>query len=1090
MMPFNSRRQQRTALALLIALVTVPSCRDNGTDPLTPDHSSTSSTATSSSSAPKITNLRAKSGASYVVDASLAVGDRRYSDKTYKIAAPLPKALAGQVFIRTAYNDGNSNAATTDFVTFDVDRDVEVYVSYYDKASLPAWLESWKDSGYDLQDDKHGAASSMYVKKFSRGTIRLGGSPSGVMYTVIVVPTSAPEPVENPPAPKTPSGALKITSLRAASGQQYEIDTSIATGDRRYIDRAYEIAAPLPSEIAGKTFIRTAYSDGNGNASDLDFLAFDVDRDVTVYVSYYDKAMLPAWLSSWTDSGLDLVDNKHGAASSLYKKSFKSGTVKLGGSPSGVMYTVVVVPTSAPAPVEDPPAPKTPSGALKITSLRAASGQQYEIDTSIATGDRRYIDRAYEIAAPLPAAIAGKTFIRTAYSDGNGKASDLDFLAFDVDRDVTVYVSYYDKAMLPAWLSSWTDSGLDLVDNKHGAASSLYKKSFKSGTVELGGSPSGVMYTVVVDAAAAPPPTKTSDIQPPTVPTGLKAATSTVSPAAGSLTTMASQPAVELNWKPSTDNVGVSGYQVLRDGVVVDTVPSVTYADVDLVAGKKYMYQVTAYDAAKNVSGRSAAVVATISVQVPGPAPQGLRAFPGAEGFGAKALAACRGLPLQVLTVTHAGNSGAGSFREALAAAKPNHFTVIKFDVSGYIQISGRIVNESQSLRCLYVAGQTAPGDGVNLGAPSGDFGGILLDGKGSADQVWRHLRFRLGAIKTTKGIAVASMKNAMFDHLSISWGGEKAMAISPSLPDSTVDITISRSIFAETSALHPTAMQVTGQERDRPSNARVALLRNYFTGNSYRNPVLAAWHTLMLNNLVYNWNFAATKGPGNAAISEADVINNFYMPGPMTGKAFQHAVVVECTRQGNPNPAYPDISLHVRGNVGPTNSDPFASHQDQTTGPNRVTSCYYRTAGVGGEPVPTSYQPWRSSRLPLPQVAPVELLATQVPTDVLGDVGSNAGVSCTGDWFRRSDPVDHRLISEYHSRTGVKRPPLSAADVGGFPNMTKLSLPCADSDKDGLPNAWEARYPAASNPAADTDGDGYLNIEEFINGTNPLVRN
>ncbi|MXZ00874.1 polysaccharide lyase, partial [Candidatus Poribacteria bacterium] len=46
------------------------------------------------------------------------------------------------------------------------------------------------------------------------------------------------------------------------------------------------------------------------------------------------------------------------------------------------------------------------------------------------------------------------------------------------------------------------------------------------------------------------------------------------------------------------------------------------------------------------------------------------------------------------------------------------------------------------------------------------------------------------------------------------------------------------------------------------------------------------------------------------------------------------------------------------------------------------------------------------------------------------------------------------------------------------------------DSDSDGMPDAWEKQYrfdpQDASNAAKDEDGDGYTNIEEYLNGTDP----
>jgi hypothetical protein len=59
---------------------------------------------------------------------------------------------------------------------------------------------------------------------------------------------------------------------------------------------------------------------------------------------------------------------------------------------------------------------------------------------------------------------------------------------------------------------------------------------------------------------------------------------------------------------------------------------------------------------------------------------------------------------------------------------------------------------------------------------------------------------------------------------------------------------------------------------------------------------------------------------------------------------------------------------------------------------------------------------------------------------------------------------------------------------VGGYPKYK--GKPYKDSDGDGLPDSWEKKYRLALNDASDaaqdTDGDGYTNIEEFLNGTDP----
>jgi fibronectin type 3 domain-containing protein len=119
-------------------------------------------------------------------------------------------------------------------------------------------------------------------------------------------------------------------------------------------------------------------------------------------------------------------------------------------------------------------------------------------------------------------------------------------------------------------------------------------------------------YTVdAFDAAgnhSTTPPTITvttspADTTPPTVPTGLTAA------AVGSIK-------VSLAWNASTDNVGVSGYTVYRNGAVLATVgaSTLTYSDAAVTQATNYTYSIDAFDAAGNHSAQSA----TASVHVPG----------------------------------------------------------------------------------------------------------------------------------------------------------------------------------------------------------------------------------------------------------------------------------------------------------------------------------------------------------------------------------------------------------------------------------------------------------------------------------------
>ncbi len=95
-------------------------------------------------------------------------------------------------------------------------------------------------------------------------------------------------------------------------------------------------------------------------------------------------------------------------------------------------------------------------------------------------------------------------------------------------------------------------------------------------------------------APAPTPPPAGPDTSAPTAPTSLAA-------------TAVSTVAVRLTWSASTDNVGVTGYRVLRDGSPIGTATSPSFNDSGLTPGVQYGYAVIAFDAAGNVSAASAA---------------------------------------------------------------------------------------------------------------------------------------------------------------------------------------------------------------------------------------------------------------------------------------------------------------------------------------------------------------------------------------------------------------------------------------------------------------------------------------------------
>ena len=106
-------------------------------------------------------------------------------------------------------------------------------------------------------------------------------------------------------------------------------------------------------------------------------------------------------------------------------------------------------------------------------------------------------------------------------------------------------------------------------------------------------------------------------------------------------------------------------------------------------------------------------------------------AFPGAQGWGRFATGGRTG---SVYHVTNLNDSVSGSLRDAVSQSN----RIVVFDVSGVIRINSRIVFKNN----LYVAGQTAPGEGITVYGDGVSF-------SGADNIIVRYMRFRMGAVGT-----------------------------------------------------------------------------------------------------------------------------------------------------------------------------------------------------------------------------------------------------------------------------------------------------------------------------------------------------
>ncbi|MEW9700747.1 glycosyl hydrolase [Paenibacillus sp. SI8] len=137
---------------------------------------------------------------------------------------------------------------------------------------------------------------------------------------------------------------------------------------------------------------------------------------------------------------------------------------------------------------------------------------------------------------------------------------------------------------------------LAVVFNKNGVKTYVvYNMTNASKTVTFSDGTTVTVPANSFNGGTTPPP---SDTIAPSTPTNVANPAKTSSSAT-------------LNWAASTDNVGVTGYEILRNGSVIGTSATTSYTDNGLAASTSYSYTIIAYDAAGNRSSASSALSVT-----------------------------------------------------------------------------------------------------------------------------------------------------------------------------------------------------------------------------------------------------------------------------------------------------------------------------------------------------------------------------------------------------------------------------------------------------------------------------------------------
>jgi len=252
------------------------------------------------------------------------------------------------------------------------------------------------------------------------------------------------------------------------------------------------------------------------------------------------------------------------------------------------------------------------------------------------------------------------------------------------------------------------------------------------------------------------------------------------------------------------------------------------------------------------------------------------------------------------------------------------------------------------------------------------------------------------------------------------------------------------------------------------------------------------------VNNVLFNYRHRTVDGGDHMSLY--NIINNYFKPGPGTPDAPIAYRLLKPESERSKTVIDHFGKAYVAGNV--------------VEGYDRVSKDNW-DGGVQPDVKSNSVKTVLAQiRVDEPfKHAPLPITSAKVAYET---VLANAGAT-----LPRRDSVDERIINQV--RTGVI-PPLQIAkgsqekaqfygyaqkftdelaelvkkgfvtdpsEVGGWPEYQ--GTPYQDSDGDGLPDAWEKAHGLNPNDASDAtgdlNGDGYTNIEDFINGLDPRAK-
>jgi pectate lyase len=420
-------------------------------------------------------------------------------------------------------------------------------------------------------------------------------------------------------------------------------------------------------------------------------------------------------------------------------------------------------------------------------------------------------------------------------------------------------------------------------------------------------------------------------------------------------------------------------------------------------------------------------------------------AFPGAEGFGRFARGGRGG---DVYHVANLNDDGPGSLREGIRTA--NGPRTIVFDVSGTIELKSPLTVDKSFLT---IAGQSAPGDGICLKDQTFRI-------KKASHIIVRYLRIRLGDKNKPRPsgpdcLNTDDVDHVIFDHITATWGIDGNHDLRRG-----GNFTLQWSIYAEAlnDSLHekgPHAMLASF----RDLTGTISLHHNLFASSRERYPTLGGSRKTkpdsiadFRNNVVYN-----LTGATNLGNCRINAINNYYRPGPNT-PLHRRPLATKTENAGA-------LKVFLGGNV-------FEGHAAFES--DNFSAIDFTRWSKGGYLRTSLEQVQALTEFDVGDARPRTDAAAHAYEKVLKSAGASL----------HRDAADERVVEGVRQRT--HRLIDSQDQVGGWPALRSEPAP-ADADRDGMPDDWERRHgldPAMPNDRnGDRDGDGFTNLEEYLNG-------